>query len=90
MDLDKICDKIDNMILDYVNIEKQWEVLRDEMVKNRVSESDIQKIRKIYFNSFSSGNFIELNDIIMSALKNSTVMLNITSSIITLIKVLAV
>jgi len=90
MDLDKICDKIDNMILDYVNIEKQWEVLRDEMVKNRVSESDIQKIRKIYFNSFSSGNFIELNDIIMSTLKNSTVMLNITSSIITLIKVLAV
>ena len=90
MDLDKICDKIDNMILDYVNIEKQWEVLRDEMVKNRVSELDIQKIRKIYFNSFSSGNFIELNDIIMSTLKNSTVMLNITSSIITLIKVLAV
>ena len=90
MDLDKICDKIDNMILDYVNIEKQWEVLRDEMVKNRVSDPDIQKIRKIYFNSFSSGNFIELNDIIMTTLKNSTVMLNITSSILTLIKVLAV
>lgn len=90
MDLDKICDKIDNLILDYVNVDKQWEVLRDEMIKNRVSESDIQKIRKIYFSSFSTGNFVELNDIVMSTVKNSTVMLNITSSIITLIKALAV
>lgn len=90
MDIDKMCDKIDNMILDYVDPDKQWEILRNEMVKNRVNEADIQKIRQVYVESFSKGNFIELNDVIMRTLKNTTTMLNITSSILTLIKVLAV
>lgn len=90
MDIDKICSKIDNLILDYVNIEKQWEILRNEMVKSHVTETDIQKIKEIFFESFSTGNFIKLNDVIMSTLKNSTTLLNITSSILTLIKVLAV
>lgn len=90
IDLDKICDKIDNMIMDYTDIKKQWEILRSEMVRNRIDESDINKIKKKYFDGFSRGNFRELNDIVMDTLKNGSVMLNTISSIITLIKVLAV
>ncbi|MBR5248262.1 MAG: hypothetical protein IKV27_04870, partial [Lachnospiraceae bacterium] len=90
MDIDKVCDKIDRLIMEYVDIEKQWDVLREEMGKNRVSDEDIQKIRSAYLASFTNGDFIHLNEIVMGTLKNSTTMLNITSSILTLIKVLAV
>ena len=55
-----------------------------------VSDDDIQKIRAAYLASFTNGDFIHLNEIVMGTLKNSTTMLNITSSILTLIKVLAV
>ena len=90
MDIDKVCDKIDRLIVEYVDIEKQWDVLREEMGKNRVSDEDIQKIKSAYFASFKNGDFIHLNEIVMGTLKNSSTMLNITSSILTLIKVLAV
>lgn len=90
LDLDKMCDKIDNLILEYVDISKQWEVLRAEMIQNSVDEKDIQKIRDIYFQSFEKNNFTELNVYIMEHIKNATTMLNIASAILNIIKVLAV
>ena len=51
---------------------------------------DIEKIKQAYFDGFEQGNLIPLNEIIIGTIKNSTVMLNMTSSILTLIKVLAV
>ena len=74
-DIDKMCEKIDNLIMEYADVEKQWEVLREEMVKNKISEEDIRRIREAYFEGFKKGNFAELN---------------IVNSILTLIKVLAV
>ena len=87
VDIDKICQKIDQLILDYADYNKQWDVLYKEFLSNRISEKDIEKIKQAYFEGFEQGNLIPLNEIIVGTIKNSTVM---TSSILTLIKVLAV
>ena len=83
-------DLIDNLIMEYADVEKQWEVLREEMVKNKISEEDIRRIREAYFEGFKKGNFAELNIVTMETIKNASTMLNIVNSILTLIKVLAV
>ena len=90
IDIDKMCEKIDNLIMEYADVEKQWEVLREEMVKNKISEEDIRRIREAYFEGFKKGNFAELNIVTMETIKNASTMLNIVNSILTLIKVLAV
>lgn len=89
-DIDKICQKIDQLILDYADYNKQWDVLYKEFLSNKISEKNIEKIKQAYCDGFERGNLIPLNDIIIGTVKNSTVMLNMTSSILTLIKVLAV
>ena len=90
VDIDKICQKIDQLILDYADYNKQWDILYKEFLSNKISEKDIEKIKQAYFDGFEQGNLIPLNEIIIGTIKNSTVMLNMTSSILTLIKVLAV
>lgn len=90
IDIDKMCEKIDNLIMEYADVEKQWEVLREELVKNKISEEDIRRIREAYFEGFKKGNFAELNIVTMETIKNASTMLNIVNSILTLIKVLAV
>ena len=90
VDIDKICQKIDQLILDYADYNKQWDILYKEFLSNKISEKDIEKIKQAYFDGFEQGNLIPLNEIIIGTIKNTTVMLNMTSSILTLIKVLAV
>lgn len=88
MDMDKICDKIDSLILDYVDYRKQWEVIRKQLIDCNTSEQDIKIIQEAYEESFKSGNISQLNDVIMSTLKNGTIILNLCSTVINLIKVL--
>lgn len=87
MDMDKICDKIDKLILEYADYKQQWEILRKQLIECSASEDDIEKIHNAYEEGFKDGNILELNNVIMETLKNGTIMLNIVSSIITLIKV---
>lgn len=90
LDVDKICNKIDNLIQDYVDIDKQWEVLRSILIDNQINENDIQQIKTAYSEMFKKNDFSKLNEIIAGTMKNATVLLNITASILNLIKVLAV
>lgn len=90
MEMDKVCEKIDKLILNYVDYNQQWEIIRKQLVEYNTSEDDIQKIREAYNDGFQNGNIVQLSNVIMDTVKNGTTMLNITSSIITLIKVLAV
>lgn len=89
-DIDKICEKVDKLIEEYANYEKQWDILYLELRHNNISESDIKKIREAYFEGFEKGNVSELNQVIMETLKSGTVVLNITNSILTLLKVFMV
>ena len=90
MEMDKICDKIDKLILEYADYKQQWEILRKQLVEHNMSEEDIKKIQGAYEDGFKKGDILQLNNVIMETIKNGTMMLNITSSIITLIKVLVV
>ena len=90
MDMDKICEKIDKLILDYVDYKQQWEIIRKQLVEYGVNADDIKKIQEAYEDGFNTGNIAQLNNVIMETIKNGTVMLNMVSAIINIIKVLAV
>lgn len=90
MDMDKICEKIDRLILDYVDYKQQWEIIRKQLVEYGVNADDIKKIQEAYEDGFNTGNIAQLNNVIMETIKNGTIMLNMASAIINIIKVLAV
>ena len=90
LDMDKMCNKIDKLIIEYVDYHKQWEILRNQLVKSGINEHDINIIKEAYEDGFSNGNIKNLNNVVADTLKNGSTLLNITSSIISLMKVLAV
>lgn len=69
VDIDKICQKIDQLILDYADYNKQWDILYKEFLSNKISEKDIEKIKQAYFDGFEQGNLIPLNEIIIGTIK---------------------
>ncbi len=90
MEMDKICEKIDRLILDYVDYKQQWEVIRKQLIDCNTSEEDIKIIQEAYYEGFNNGNISRLSNAIIETLKNGTAMLNISSAVINLIKVLVV
>ncbi|MBQ2983132.1 MAG: hypothetical protein IJD58_13615 [Lachnospiraceae bacterium] len=90
MEMDKICEKIDKLILDYVDYKKQWEVMREQLIENNIGEEDIRIIQKAYEDGFENGNIALLNTTLVEKIKNGTSMINICSAVINLIKVLVV
>lgn len=90
MEMDKICEKIDSLILNYVDYKEQWEVIRKQLIDCNTSEQDIKTIQKAYEDGFKNGNIFQLNDVIMTTLQNGTIILNICSAVLNLIKVLIV
>ncbi len=90
MEMDKICEKIDRLILDYVDYKQQWEIIRRQLIDCNTSEEDITIIQEAYEDGFKNGNISLLSNTIIETLKNGTTMLNICSAVINLIKVLVV
>lgn len=90
MEMDKICEKIDRLILDYVDYKKQWEIIRKQLLDCNTSDEDIEMIYEAYTQGFENGNISLLSNTIIEKLKNGTTMLNICSAVINLIKVLVV
>lgn len=90
MEMDKICEKIDRLILDYVDYKQQWEIIRKQLIDCNTSEKDIKIIQEAYEEGFNKGNISRLNDAIFRTIKNGTMMLDICNTVIDLIKVLVV
>lgn len=90
MEMDKICEKIDRLILDYVDYRQQWEIIRKQLIDCNTCEEDIKIIQEAYEDGFKNGNISLLSNAIFETLKNGTTMLNICSAVINLIKVLVV
>lgn len=90
MEMDKICEKIDRLILDYVDYKKQWEIIRKQLADCNTSDEDIEMIYEAYTEGFENGNISLLSNTLIEKLKNGATMLNICSAVINLIKVLVV
>lgn len=90
MEMDKICEKIDRLILDYVDYKKQWEIIRKQLLDCNTSDEDIEMIHEAYTEGFENGNISLLSNTLIEKLKNGATMLNICSAVINLIKVLVV
>lgn len=87
MEMDKLCEKIDVLIQDYADYKKQWEILREQLKAFGVEDKDIDSIRNAYYKGFEKGDLGSLNTTIVDILKNGTKVLEITSAIISLMKV---
>lgn len=90
MEMDKICEKIDRLILDYVDYKKQWEIIRKQLLDCNTRDEDIEMIHEAYTEGFENGNILLLSNTLIEKLKNGATMLNICSAVINLIKVLVV
>ncbi len=87
---DKIAEKIDELIKDFSDYHKQWDVIYNQLRANSVADDQIAKIEKAYNKSFETGEFSGINSILNEHLKNASTVINIISSVLTLAKVLVV
>lgn len=90
MEIDKISEKVDILIKDYVDYEKQWDVIYQLLRNNNMKDAEIEKVRKAYLKGFNTGDFLELGQSLLDHLKNGTTILNIVSAVLSLAKVLMV
>ena len=90
MEMDKVCEKIDSLILGYVDYKQQWEIIRKQLIDCSTSEEDIKVIQEAYEDGFKNGNISRLNNAIIETLKNGTAILDICSAAINMIKVLVI
>ena len=90
LEIDKIAEKVDGLIEEYVDYEKQWDVLYYELRKNKIDDDDILEIHKAYLESFKTGNVSRFNNITIEKIKNGTVLLNVLSAFLSIVKVVVV
>lgn len=89
-EIDKWCEKLDRIIQDCVNLEKQWEIIRTELLQNHVKEGEIEIIKKMFFAGFKDGKFDNLYPAIIGSIKNAPAVLSLLSGIMDLMKILIV
>lgn len=89
MDIDKIANKIDTLMLEYINLDSKWEIFRKELKNNNIPEKDIQQIKKVYYDGFKKNDFSNLQEIIGKTIKNGSLMIDLMSEIVKLIGVLS-
>lgn len=87
-EVDKWGEKLDQIIRDYVDADKQWEIIRKELLKNSASENEIKIIRDVFYDSIKKGAFPELYSTVMGIVKNTTAVLGLLNGILGLMKIL--
>ncbi len=90
LEMDKIAEKLDGLIKEYVDYEKQWEVICFKLKENNISDEDIKDIHKAYLESFKTGNISKLNDITIEKIKNGTVFLGVINAALSILKTVVV
>ncbi len=89
-EIDKMCEKLDKLIEEYCDYKLQWEVLRQELIKCKVSDEKIEKIKKAYFKGFEDENAIEIRNTVFEIMKNGSAVLGLANSFLSLLKVVMV
>lgn len=92
-DPDRFCDVIDKNINNYTDYEKQWDIIRQVLKENKLSEKQIDGMRKKYIKIFEKNDTrgtLAFDKELNTYVKDATTVLNIISSVITLMKVLIV
>ena len=90
MEVDKIAEKVDGLITEYVDYEKQWDAIYCELRKNKVSDREINDIREAYLDTFKKGDVAKFSNISTEVIKNGTVLLNLVSAVISIVKVMVI
>lgn len=90
MEKDKMCDKIDELIKEYVNIDEQWSVLSRELRKNGIDSDTIEILKEKYMKSFESGDFSQLLDSAFTTLRTVKSIIELISSVTKLMALRAV
>lgn len=84
-DIDKWTEKLDGIIRDCVDIDKRWEIIRDQLVKNNVNDTDIQMIHRDYKRIYKDGQIEPFMTSVFSLVKQAGTALSLVNSVFTLI-----
>ena len=85
-----MCDKIDELIKEYVNIDEQWSILSRELRKNGIDSDTIEILKEKYMKSFESGDFSQLLDSAFTTLRTVKSIIELISSVTKLMALRAV
>lgn len=89
-DIDKWCEKLDNIIKDYFDRDKIWQSLERELRRQEISQQDIKGIQTAYYNSFKTKNFGKLYEKVMGIAQDATVVTNLLLNMVEIIKLFIV
>lgn len=87
-DVDKWAEQLDGIIAKYVNIDYQWSVLEQQLIKISINKTDIEDIKTVYYDSFNNNKFDNIDTVLMGIIKNTNVMLGVLQTILSLVKIL--
>lgn len=84
-DIDKWTEKLDSIILNCVDSDKRWEIIRSQLIQNNVCDADIEIIHKDYKRIYKDGQVEPFMTSIFSFVKQTGSALNLINSVLTLI-----
>lgn len=84
-DIDKWTEKLDTIICDYTDSDKRWEIIRERLVQNKVSDIDIETIHRDYKRIYKDGYVEPFMTSIFEHVKQTEIALNLINSVLTLI-----
>lgn len=87
MNKDNMCNKIDELIKEYIDINEQWDVLSKELRKNGINTETIAVLKEQYMKGFKSGDFSELMETAFIVLKNVKSIIELVTAVTGLIGV---
>lgn len=87
-DIDKWGEQLDNIIRDYVDVNKQWKRLEEQLYSHSIDEKTVQTIKKVYLESFKNKKFDKIDSVLMGMIEDTNLTLSILQSIFAIIKIL--
>lgn len=88
-DIDKWVEQLDTAIENYIDIDIQWSILEKQMKNNGIIQTDIDRIKSIYYKSFKIKRFDNIDNVLMGIIKNTKLMFSVLNSIFSLVNLLS-
>lgn len=89
IEIDQWANKLDKLIEEYISFEYQWGVLEKRLKENKIQDSDIQDIYKVFKESFDNNSFESLDQLLIDKLDNVQLLFKVMESIYSFIKLVA-
>lgn len=88
-DIDQWTSRLDSLIRKYSSVDYHWDIINRKLIENHYPEETIEELRKLYIKSFNEDSFDELKNEFMSNINDAKMCIEVLTSLVSLIKLLA-